>query len=98
MFKKEKKSFAYAESLLTDGTYIEEKFATEVWHLIDVEVIVVQRSQLHKFVVFPKRWVVERSFSWLDKCRRLWENCEGKVTTSHHMAVLAFVGIFLRRL
>ena len=28
---------------------------------------VVKRSELHTFVVLPKRWVVERSFAWLEK-------------------------------
>ncbi|MFP3015349.1 MAG: transposase, partial [Wolbachia sp.] len=32
--------------------------------------------------VLPKRWVVERSFAWLEKCRRLWKNCERKLNTS----------------
>ena len=42
------------------------------------------------FVVLPKRWVVERSFAWLEKCRRLWKNCERKLNTSLQMVVLAF--------
>jgi transposase len=29
----------------------------------------------------PKRWVVERPFAWLEKCR-LWKNCERKLETS----------------
>ena len=39
-------------------------------------------AKLHTFVVLPKRWVVERSFAWLEKCRRLWKNCERKLNTS----------------
>ncbi len=35
-----------------------------------------QRSELHTFKVMPKRWIVERSFAWLEKNRRLWKNCE----------------------
>ncbi|WP_196813011.1 transposase, partial [Bacillus sp. GeD10] len=30
----------------------------------------------HKFVVLPKRWIVERTFAWLENYRRLWKNCE----------------------
>jgi len=30
----------------------------------------------------PQRWVVERSFAWLEKCRRLWKHCEPKLNTS----------------
>ena len=41
---------------------------------------VVKRKELHTFVVLPKRWVVERSFGWLDKCRYLWKNCEREIS------------------
>ena len=37
----------------------------------EVTVQIAKRSELHKFAVIPKRWVVERSFAWLDKNRRL---------------------------
>ena len=46
----------------------------------------------------PKRWVVERSFAWLEKCRRLWKNCERKLNTSLQMVVLAFATLILKRL
>ena len=58
---------------------------------------VVKRNELHTFVVLPKRWVVERSFAWLEKCRRLW-NCERKLNTSLQMVVLAFTVLILKRL
>ena len=32
-----------------------------------VTVQIAKRSALHKFAVIPKRWVVERSFAWLNK-------------------------------
>lgn len=50
--------------------------------MLGAEVEVVKRSELHQFAVMPKRWVVERSFAWLDKRRRLWKNCERKRHTS----------------
>ena len=58
----------------------------------------VKRSELHTFVVLPKRLVVERSFAWLQKCRRLWKNCERKLNISPQMAVLAFAALILKRL
>jgi transposase len=51
---------------------------------------VVKRDQLHIFAVIPKRWVVERSFAWLEECRRLWKNCGRKLNTSPQFAHLAF--------
>ncbi|ACD60210.1 transposase [Xanthomonas oryzae pv. oryzae PXO99A] len=35
---------------------------------------IAKRSELHTFKVMPKRWIVERSFAWLEKNRRLWKN------------------------
>ncbi|MGL9702942.1 MAG: transposase, partial [Wolbachia sp.] len=58
---------------------------------------VIKRSELHTFVVLPKRWVVERSFAWLEKCRRLWKNCERKLNASLQMIVLSFISLLLRR-
>ncbi len=56
-----------------------------------------KRNELHKFVVIPKRWIVERSFSWLEKCRRLWKNCERKLNSSLQMIALAFAVLILKR-
>ena len=73
-------------------------FATAVQSLLGASVEVVKRNELHTFVVLPKRWVVERSFGWLEKCRRLWKNCERKLNTSLQMVVLAFAVLILKRL
>ena len=46
-----------------------EKFPegiAKVYHLSSIQV--AKRNELHTFKIIPKRWVVERSFSWLDKC------------------------------
>ena len=66
--------------------------------LLGASVEVVKRNELHTFVVLPKRWVVERSFGWLEQCRRLWKNCERKLNTSLQMVVLAFAVLILKRL
>ena len=86
------------QKLLADGGYTGKAFALSVQELIGAEVEVVKRNELHRFAVLPKRWVVERSFSWLEKNRRLWKNCERKLSTSLQMVVLAFLGVLLRRL
>lgn len=45
----------------------------------------------------PQRWVVECSFAWLEKCRRLWKNCERKLNTSLPFIHLAFLVLLLKR-
>ena len=85
------------QNILVDGGYRGENFANKVHEIISSSVEVIKRNELHKFVVLPKRWIVERSFSWLEKCRRLWKNCERKINTSLQMVVLAFAVLLLKR-
>ena len=92
-----KHSLEHVQNVLVDGGYSGENFAQAVKDLIGAKVEVAKRSELHTFAVMPKRWVVERSFAWLEKCRRLWKNCERKLNTSLQFMVLAFLVILLRR-
>ncbi len=57
-------------NVLADGGYTGENFANEVKAIFDASVEIAKRNELHTFKVIPKRWVVERSFAWLEKCRR----------------------------
>ena len=89
--------FQNVVKVLVDGAYTGEQFADYINKLIGSEVEVAKRSELHTFEVIPQRWIVERSFGWLDKCRRLWKNCERHLNTSLHMVVLAFISLLLRK-
>ncbi len=84
-------------SVLVDGGYSGEPFADAVKDKLEATVQVAKRSELHTFAVIPKRWVVERSFAWLEKYRRLWKNCERSLKTSMQMIHLAFLVLLLRR-
>jgi len=97
MVKKNKQNLSRVENSLVDGGYSGEKFATAIKEILGATVEVVKHSELHKFAVIPKRWVVERSFAFLEKCRRLWKNCERKLSTSLAMIELAFVRLLLVR-
>lgn len=96
-FEQHKDSLSDVQNILVDGGYRGEPFAQSVHEVLGATVEVVQRTQLHTFEVIPKRWVVERSFAWLDKCRRLWKNCERTLNSSLHMVIVAFIALILRR-
>ena len=98
MFDRRRDDLSLVRNVLVDGGYTGKPFATAVQGLLGASVEVVKRNELHTFVVLPKRWVVERSFAWLEKCRRLWKNCERKLNTSLQMVVLAFTVLILKRL
>ena len=98
MFDQHRDSLSQVRNVLVDGGYTGKPFAAAVQGMLGATVEVVKRSELHTFVVLPKRWVVERSFAWLEKCRRLWKNCERKLNTSLQMVALAFTALILKRL
>jgi transposase len=59
---------------------------------------IVERNELHAFVVLPKRWIVERTIAWLNRCRRLakdWENLNRKAMA---FIRLASIRLMLRKL
>ena len=98
--KRCKLSLGRVQSLLCDSGYTGKPFAQGVQEIVGehVTVQIAKRSELHTFKVMPKRWIVERSFAWLEKNRRLWKNCERLLNTSLQFVHLAFLGLLLRRL
>ena len=69
--------FPFLLKLYTDSGYQGVKFQQglrRVCRQINLEI--VKRSDVGKFVVLPKRWVVERTIAWLNRCRRLAKDWE----------------------
>jgi transposase len=66
---------------------------TGVWRLQ-----IVKRSDARGFEVLPKRWIVERTFAWISRNRRLARDFERYATTVAAFVRLAMIRIMLRRL
>ena len=96
-FAENRETLHRVQAVLADGGYTGKPFAESVNDLIQADVQIAKRNELHTFKVIPKRWVVERSFAWINHCRRLWKNCEGTLRTSLNMIILAFISILLKR-
>ena len=93
-----KSSLVNIKTFLVDGGYSGENFAKSVANIIDgAKVKVSKRTVKHQFELEYQRWIVERSFSWLDKNRRLWKNCERLLNTYKQMVNLVFISLILRR-
>ena len=60
---------------------------------------IVKRSDIAKgFVLLPRRWVVERTFAWINRNRRLAEDFEKSITTAVAWIMIASVKLITRRL
>ena len=71
--------FPFLKKLFADSAYQGPRFRESLANILPgLEIEIVRRSdQVKGFVVLPKRWIVERSIGWLNRCRRLakdWEN------------------------
>ena len=75
------------------GTLLD--YARRLWRCT---IEIVKRSDLHKFKVLPRRWVVERTFGWLGRYRRLNRDYERQAHTGETMVYLAMIRLMLARL
>lgn len=85
------------KKLFADGGY-KEKFINWAKLTHDLEIEIVKRSEQKKFVVLPKRWIVERTFSWLLRNRRLRADYERLKQSAESMVYIAMTRLMLKRL
>jgi transposase len=92
--------YPFLMKLYADAGYQGPQFQSalrKVMTKIDVE-IVKRSDQARGFVVLPKRWIVERTFAWLNRCRRLakdWENLSDRALA---FLLLASIRLMIRKL
>ena len=83
----------------TDSTFGGKDFITWIQKTFGWTLDVVKKKEGQKgFEVLPRRWVVERTFAWFGRYRRLSKDYEYLPTTSETMLYIAMVNIMLRRL
>jgi transposase len=93
-----RKQFPFIARIFADAGYQGPRAAQAATSSGDWIIEVVRRSDLHTFEVLPKRWIVERTIGWLNRCRRLakdWECLNRKALAFLH---LASIRIMLRKL
>ena len=58
---------------------------------------IVRRCDRHRFIVLPKRWIVERTLAWISRCRRLARDYERHARKAAAFVRLAMIRLMLRR-
>jgi transposase len=92
--------YPFLLKLYADGGYQGAKFQNALKTVLSqVNVEIVKRSdQARRFVVLPKRWIVERTFAWLGRCRRLAKDWECFNHKALAFLKLASIRLMLRKL
>src|SRR6185437_14783549 len=93
-----RRSFPFIERIFADAGYQGPKMAKLVARTGAWSLQIVKRSDAHRFVVLPKRWIVERTFAWISRNRRLARDFERYAPTVAAFFRLAMIRIMLRRL
>lgn len=97
VLKRIKYYFIHLKIIWADGAYAGKLiFWAERWYGWTIQI--VKRSDKHGFKVLPKRWIVERTFSWFGNYRRLSKDYEYRTDTSETMLYLAMTHVMVRRL
>lgn len=84
---------------IADSAYQGKATADEVRAEANMSLEIVKRSDTAKgFAVLPKRWIVERTFGWLGRCRRLAKDFENLARSHAAFIILAMIRLMLRRI
>ena len=96
--KRTRTLFPFIERIFADAGYQGPRVASAAARTGRWIVEIVKRNELHKFVVVPKRWIVERTLAWISRNRRLARDFERYASTVIAFVRLAMIRIMLRRL
>jgi transposase len=98
VLRQARRCFPFIERIFADGGYQGPKLATLTAATGAWSIEIVKRSDTHRFVVLPKRWIVERTFAWLSTWRRLAKDFEVLPSSEEAWIYIAMIRIMLRRL
>ena len=94
-----RRRFPWLELIWADGGYNAWQVDAAVAKVPRLHLEIVKRSDdIKGFVVLPRRWVVERTFSWFGRNRRLAKDFENLAETLTTFVTLASIQLALRRL
>jgi transposase len=92
--------YPFLLKLYADGGYQGPQFKAALQRVTrQVNLEIVKRSDTAKaFIVLPKRWIVERTIGWLNRCRRLAKDWEGLNRNALAFLRWASIRLMLRKL
>ena len=96
VIKEMKETWIKVIKIFADGGYT-GTLIDKVKSVFNIDIEVIKRNESHTFKVLPKRWIVERTFAWIDTNRRNSKNYERLNQTSVTMVHLSAIRIMVNR-
>jgi len=91
--------YPFLRHVFADGGYAGDKLRQALKGKGDWTIVVIRRCDTQKgFRILPRRWVVERTFAWLGRCRRLAKDWEATVESSTAWTLIAHIRFLVRRI
>ena len=91
--------FPWLRHVFADGGYGGPKLRAALKGRGDWTIDIIKRSDRAKgFEVLPRRWVVERTFAWLGRCRRLAKDFEKTIASAEAWILIAHIRLVSRRI
>jgi len=91
--------YPWLRHIFADGGYAGEKLRGELAGMGRWTVQIIKRSDTaNGFEVLPRRWVVERTIAWLNRCRRLAKDFEATISSATAWALMAHIRLLTRRI
>ena len=91
--------YPWLRHIFADGGYAGDKLKDALAGLGRWTVEIVRRCDTAKgFVLLPRRWVVERTFAWLNRCRRLAKDFEATIKSAVAWVFIAHIRRLTRRI
>ena len=92
--------FPLLKKLFADAAYQGPVFGNALEKVRpQLKVEIIKRSDpAPGFIVLPKRWIVERTIAWLNRCRRLAKDFENRIRTATAFVLLASIRLMSRKL
>ncbi|WP_407166027.1 IS5 family transposase [Bradyrhizobium sp. ORS 111] len=92
-------SYPTIAHLFADGGYAGEKLENALRKIDGPTIEIIKRPDDAKgFVIIARRWVVERTLAWLNRCRRLAKDWEASVTSAEAWLLIASTRQLVRRI
>jgi transposase len=98
LLRQARRLFPFVERIIGDAGYQGPKMAAAVARTGTWKIEIVRRCDRHRFVVLPKRWIVERTIGWISCNRRLAHDFERHCRIACAFVRMAMIRIMLRRL